>query len=374
MASRANDEVRLLRAMRLHAQGLVPGSRPWATPADVARGMLAMQAQDPKGVLWALATRAGDDLDEDAVLAALADRSVVRNRPSRGTLQVTAPEDLHWLTATMSPRSIAAAEKRRADLGVTDELIESVGEVLRSELAGGAVRTRPELVEAAAAAGIELDGGQTSHVLGHHTQIMTIVFATPEGRTDTFALADEWIAERRDLDRAEALGELARRFVAARGPVLVHDLARWANLTVGDARAGVEAAGDAVRTLTLAGDDLLVAVDAPDLDDAAVDETLAAPLLLAPFDEYLLGYGARDAIIEPEHLDAVVPGGNGMFKPIVVVDGEIVGIWSRKLTAKKVTVTLAPFGSWSSKVRRSLEAPAEAYATFLDRELVLADA
>ena len=333
-----------------------------------------MQAQDPKGVLWALATRAGDDLDEDAVLASLADRSVVRNRPSRGTLQVTAPEDLHWLTATMSPRSIAAAEKRRADLGVTDELIESVGEVLRSELAGGAVRTRPELVEAAAAAGIELDGGQTSHVLGHHTQIMTIVFATPEGRTDTFALADEWIAERRDLDRVEALGELAHRFVAARGPVLVHDLARWANLTVGDARAGVEATGDAVRTLTLAGDDLLVAVDAPDLDDAAVDETLAAPLLLAPFDEYLLGYGARDAIIEPEHLDAVVPGGNGMFKPIVVIDGEIVGIWSRKLTAKKVTVTLAPFGSWSSKVRRSLEAPAEAYATFLDRELVLADA
>ena len=123
--------------MRLRAQGLVSGVRPWATPADVARGMLAMQAQDPKGILWALSMRSSDHPTESEVLADLAGGRIVRNRPSRGTLQVTAPEDLHWLSETMTPRSLAAAVKRRDQIGVTEEMVSRVGEVLRRELADG---------------------------------------------------------------------------------------------------------------------------------------------------------------------------------------------------------------------------------------------
>ncbi|MBX3314438.1 MAG: AlkZ family DNA glycosylase [Actinobacteria bacterium] len=362
-----NADVRRIRAMRLRAQGLVPGARTWATPSEVARGMLAMQAQDPKGVLWALALRCAEHPTEAEVLAEMAEGRVVRNRPSRGTLQVTAPEDLHWLSETMTPRSIAAAVKRRGQIGVTEEMVAGVGEVLRRELADGVVRTRPEIVEACAAADIDLDGTQAGHVLRHHTEVMTIVFAEPEGRTDTFALAEHWIDDARELDHDDALAELGQRYVEARGPVTAADLGRWANLTMGDARAAIAGAGDALTTVTLDGDEYVVAADAADLGDDDVDGALDRPLLLPPFDEYLLGYGSRSSIIDDEHFEKVVPGRNGMFKPIVVVDGEIVGIWSRKLTAKKATVTVEPFGSLSAPVKRGLAEPAEAYARFLER-------
>ena len=156
-------EVRLIRALRLRNQGLAPGARPWASAPEVARGMLAMQAQDPLGVLWALSVRAGgpregsatapDRPSEAMIRSDLADGRIVRNRPSRGTLQVTAPEDLHWLTDLLSVRSNVAAKKRRAQLDVTEAMVETVGEVLRRELAGGRVMTRPALVEACASAG-----------------------------------------------------------------------------------------------------------------------------------------------------------------------------------------------------------------------------
>ncbi|NLH64859.1 MAG: winged helix DNA-binding domain-containing protein, partial [Candidatus Microthrix parvicella] len=130
-------EVRLIRALRLRNQGLAPGARPWASAPEVARGMLAMQAQDPLGVLWALSVRAGgpregsatapDRPSEAMIRSDLADGRIVRNRPSRGTLQVTAPEDLHWLTDLLSVRSNVAAKKRRAQLDVTEAMVETVG-------------------------------------------------------------------------------------------------------------------------------------------------------------------------------------------------------------------------------------------------------
>lgn len=365
--ARADADTRRIRALRLRAQGLVPGVRTWASPAEVARGMLAMQAQDGAGVRWALACRMSDETDDEAVLAAVAAGEVVRNRPSRGTLQVTAPEDMHWLSATMTPRALAAAAKRRDQLGVTEAMIESVGRVLRDELTGGVTRTRPELVEAAAAAGIPLESQQASHVLGYHTQVMTIVVAGPRPTTETFALAEEWIDRPRRVDRAAALAEIAQRYVAARGPATTRDLARWTHLTMGDVRAGLAAAADHLRTVTLGGTDYHVAADTPDLSVDAVEEALAEPLLLAPFDEYLLGYADRTAIVTDAHSERIVPGRNGVFKPIVVVDGEVVGAWNRRLRTNDAVVVVEPFVPLPRSVRAALAGRAESYARFLDR-------
>ncbi|CCM64681.1 winged helix DNA-binding domain-containing protein [Candidatus Microthrix parvicella] len=374
-------EVRLIRALRLRNQGLAPGARPWASAPEVARGMLAMQAQDPLGVLWALSVRAGgpregsatapDRPSEAMVRSDLADGRIVRNRPSRGTLQVTAPEDLHWLTDLLSVRSNVAAKKRRAQLDVTEAMVETVGEVLRRELAGGRVMTRPALVEACASAGVPLDGSQAGHVLRHHTEAMTIVFAEPKGRTDTFALADEWIDQRRSLDRSEALAEVAIRYFESRGPATAQCLAWWGNLTMGDVRAAIEGAGSALEQVELAGETMLMGAGLAGLTDAEVDAALAEPLLLAPFDEYLLGYRSRDAVISPDRQDAVVPGRNGMFKPIVVVDGEVVGLWSRAATSRAVSVKILPFETLGGDTIEQLAGRANDYGAFLGREATL---
>lgn len=364
-----NPEIRRLRALRLRAQGLVPGVRPWADAPDVARGMLAMQAQDAAGVRWALSLRAADSPTEEEVLADLAEGRVVRNRPSRGTLQVTAPEDLHWLSGTLTPRSNREAVKRRPTIELTDDMVEGAEKVIRAELAGDVVRTRPELVAACAAAGVELDGSQAGHVLRHLTELMVIVFADPRSRTDSFALADGWIVDRREP--AERLGEVVSRFVAARGPVTRQDIGKWAYLAMGSVDAGLEAAGDAVERVSLAGTEYLVARGSADVSEEEMEAALASPLLLPPFDEYLIGYGSRDPILDGRFFERIVPGRNGMFKPIVVVDGEIVGLWSRKATARKVSIALEPFTRITAKAKRALQGPAREYGRFLGREAVL---
>ncbi len=51
--------------------------------------------------------------------------------------------------------------------------------------------------------------------------------------------------------------------------------------------------------------------------------------LLPGFDEYLLGYKDRAAVLAPEHAHRIVPGANGIFRPMIVANGRIVGTWLR---------------------------------------------
>jgi hypothetical protein len=362
-----------IRALRLRHQRLAAGTSVagWVGVADVARGMLALQGQDPAGASWALALRASSRPDQDEVAAAFERGEVVRNRPSRGTLQVCAPEDLHWLSATMTPRSLGAAEKRRQPIGVTPAMIEGVGEVLRDELADGATRTRAELVGACRRAGIELDGTQAGHVLRHHTEVMTIIFVGAPGRVDRFGLADDQISTPRRVERDEALAEIARRYFAARGPATPQCLGWWANLSMGDVRAGIDAAGSALTTLDVDGDRFVLEAGAAAVDDDELATALDDAHLLPPFDEYLLGYRHRDPVIDPTHVERVVPGRNGMFKPIVVVGGEVVGTWSRAVTARRVTVIIDPFVPIGSDARDRLAECSDAYGRFLGRDVAL---
>ena len=59
------------------------------------------------------------------------------------------------------------------------------------------------------------------------------------------------------------------------------------------------------------------------------DPAVARVHLLPGFDEYVLGYQDRSAVLAPEHSQAIVPGGNGVFRPTIVVDGAVVGTWRR---------------------------------------------
>ena len=87
--------------------------------------------------------------------------------------------------------------------------------------------------------------------------------------------------------------------------------------------------------------------------------------LLAGFDEFLLGYKDRAAQLAPEHAGKVVPGANGIFKPMIVVGGEIVGTWARTRGGKALTIELHPFALEVPEAAELVKADAERYRRFL---------
>ncbi|MGN6324672.1 winged helix DNA-binding domain-containing protein [Pseudolysinimonas sp.] len=338
---------RRITALRLTALGV---ARPSGTPAEAVRSLLAMQAQDLPGALWSVGLRSG--ATRDGVVAEHEAGGFVRSWPMRGTLHLVAPDDLPWLLDLTGGRAMSAAAGRHRQLGIEATHV-AQAERIALRVLDGATATRAELLAALEHGGVDVGGQRGAHLLLRLAQLGVVVMTARDRWARLDAVAPSPI--RRDRD--EALRELALRYFVSHGPATVADLAWWAGLTLAGARAGTAAAREGLEELVLDGTAYL---HRPGLEPAR-----PAAHLLPGFDENLLGYTDRSAPLAGEPLMTVAPGSNGMFLANVVVDGEIVGLWRRKESAKGVHVEIAPFRELGARAQAAIARASARYARYL---------
>lgn len=204
-------------------------------------------------------------------------------------------------------------------------------------LSGGKCLTRSDMLEHASNAGISTEGQRGYHILWHIAHAGVICLGPLQGKQQTFVLLDEWVSQPRELTRDEALAELVRRYFTSHGPATEADFARWSGLTLTDTRAGL--AMVAAHLVTFERDDTTYWM--AENDTALVGEQTVR--LLAGFDEYVIGYRDRSAVVTGEDAAKIVPGNNGIFRPIIVADGQVIGTWKRKLKRSSIDIALHPF-------------------------------
>jgi hypothetical protein len=336
--------------MRLVAQRIA--GPPLSTATDAVRLLTAVQGQDLPGALLSIALRTASG-DRGDVAAALTSGDVVRSWPMRGTLHLVAAEDLPWLVGLLGPRVLAGSPARRAQLGITDADIDKARIIAVDALAGGRQLRRAELLAALADGGVDTTGQRGYHLLWYLSQSSTLCLGPMADGEQLFVLMDEWIRSGRTLDPEEALAELAGRFFRGHGPATIKDLARWAGLRITEARTGLAAARDGLAQLDVDGVEHFLDPATPDLL-AASRPAARGTFLLPGFDEFVLGYADRSAVLDPEFAERIVPGGNGMFRATVVHDGRIVGTWQWTGRGAKRTVTATPFTTFSDQVEAAI--------------------
>jgi hypothetical protein len=236
--------------LRLLSQKLA-GALP-ATPEQAVRSLLAMQAQDLDSVLWSIGVRTQGATVAD-VGQAMTAGTIARSWPLRGTLHVTCAEDLPWLLQAFGPRIVTTTAARRAELGLDERTLKHARDIAQRRLAGGRAFTRQQLLAAFTAAGIAVDSQRGYHLLFNLSLTGTLCSGPPTATDPTFVLLSEWVKKPRRLERDQALGELARRYVEGHGPATLDDLVGWAKLTASDAKRGVEVAGRALTSIESEG-------------------------------------------------------------------------------------------------------------------------
>lgn len=342
-----------------------PAGRP-DTVAGVVEWFGAMQAQDMASGLWSLGCRLPGSTMAD-VTAALERREAIRTWPMRGTVHLVPPADARWMLDLMGVRALAGAAKRRATIGLTEENADRAVRVLAEALAGGKRMTRAQCLAALAGAGVEVAGQQGYHLLWYASQRGVTCITPHVGKEQTFALLDNWAPEPRRPDRTEALGIIALRYVRGHGPATAADLARWTGLTMADARAGIAAAGDRLAAVRVGGTEMHVDAALLDAGIGQVDDWAALP----GFDEYVLGYKDRSMMVDAAHMDAIIPGGNGVFQATIVRAGRVVGTWKRTLGKKAVAVSATALVPLRPAERTKAEEALESYAAFVGLPLQL---
>lgn len=342
-----------MRRARATAQLL---HRPDGGLVDAVRHLLAVQAQDLRAARLALRARV-PELTAADVDAALDSGELVVAWLMRGTLHLVAAEDYEWLHALTGETPAASNRRRLVEEGVSEEEAQRAVEVIEAALGEGP-RTRAELTERLAGEGIPTEGQAVPHLLLLASRRGIVVMGPLRDGKQAFVLAREWVrgAEAHaagDLaaDRAAALADLARRYLAAHGPASAPDLAAWSGLPLRDARAGLTAI---VGELADPDEELL------ELAARTGEGARAVPArLLGPFDPYLLGWKDRTFAVPAEHGKRVHPGG-GIVKATAIVDGKAVGTW----TAPGGEVKLDLFAPVPPADTAALEAEARAVEAF----------
>ncbi|HLK94077.1 MAG TPA: winged helix DNA-binding domain-containing protein [Polyangia bacterium] len=363
MRRAADEGAARIAARRLAAQQLA--AHRFARPGQLVAFMGAVQAQDPAAARWAVGLRLGGRGGLAAVERALTDGSIIRTHVMRWTWQLVAPADLHWMVPLVAARLVARAARRHRELGLDAAAFQRAHAAFARALRDGGHLTRAELGAALRAAGLAPEGGRLSHLLGHAELAGLICSGAPRGKQATFAL----VAARAPRpgspaprSRADAAAELARRYFVSRGPATTADFAWWSGLAPAEARTGLEAVRAELAAETVGDAVYWCGARAARLPDAA----LARAHLLPAFDEYLVAYRDRSAVLADADVRRVNAGG-GLLAPAIVVGGRVAGIWRRTFERRgSVTIALQPFAPPDRRARDAIGEAAERYGAFLD--------
>ncbi len=328
-------------------------------PSQVVSWLGALQAQDYAGAKWSIGLRLPDATDAD-IEQAIADKTIIRTWPMRGTLHFVAPEDVRWMLALLTPRVIANSAKRHEQLALDKAIFARSKELFAQALQGGQQLTRQEMMDVLEQAGISSNNQRGYHILGWVAQTGFICFGPMRGKQPTFVWLDEWVPGGKNLTRDEALAELANRYFTGHGPATLQDFRWWSGLKVADARASLEMVKSQLSQETVNGQTYWMSPDMP-----VTKDTSPTTYLLPGFDEYMLGYTDRSAALESIHSPKIIPGNNGMFSPTIVIDGKVAGTWKRTFKKDSVVIAVSPFTSLSEAQSRAIVVAAERYGKFV---------
>jgi hypothetical protein len=346
--------------LRLEHQGL---ARPiFGKPEEVVAWFGAVQAQDYLGALWALGLRTRG-ATEGSVEAAEARRAIIRTWPMRGTLHFVAAADARWMTRLLAPRVIARnAARLKREVDVDAKVVGRARAVVERALEGGRRLERGDLYERLEARGIATARSRGLHILLWLALDGTICLAGRQGKQHTFALLDEWIPKTEPMERDAALAELARRYFTSHGPATRRDFMWWAGITMKDAQAGIDGAGNALARMHIGREEFWWR------PVRGARRITATPLvkLLPAFDEYTVAYQER-ALLVPAGARAM--GAFGMLSPVVIIDGLVAGNWKRSIARGKVSIKTKLRRKLTARERAALEGATREYAAFLGLEL-----
>lgn len=348
------QSIPLQRMFNLHIAG-----RKFDNPEQVVQHLGALQAQDYHQALWAIGVRMQSATVAD-IEQSIEDRKIMLTWPMRGTIHFILPADARWMLNLLAPRVLAQGNRRLEQLELDQGIIERCKQIIFDALQGNNRITRPNLMQLLEENGVSTKSQRGYHLLWYMAQTGFICLGPRESKQQTFVLLDEWVPSTKELSRSEALALLAERYFTSHGPATVQDFSWWTGLTLSDARQGVGALQSQLIVEKIHGQEYWRA-EHPHVGTIEEETNV---YLLPGYDEYLLGYKDRSAVLSAEYAHHIVPGNNGVFLPTLVIDSQIFGTWKRTIKKKGIDIEFNLFAPLKEREEHIIEA-AKRYCGFM---------
>lgn len=334
-----------------------------STPKEVVAYMGAMQAQDLEMSKWAIGQRLFNSTKE-TIENALNDGTLVRTHILRPTWHIVAGKDIRWMMALTGKniKTLSATYERK--LGMDAALFVKANDLIVKALEGGKSLTRQEVMQELEKGGIQTDSSRAVHFMINAETDAIVCNGTPKGKEITYALLDEKVPKGLIMNKEESLFSLAKIYFKSHAPATLHDFHWWSGLSMTDARAGLQSVKADLEEIII---DEKAYFQPRDL---AVIDAQDSVFLLPAFDEYCVSYKDRSAVFD-KHLQGQAITSNGIFKPIIVINGKVEGVWKRTIQKNKVLIEISFFDSSKKIDIEKLQSATKRFGEFLGLEVEL---
>jgi hypothetical protein len=332
------------------------------TVKDIVGWMGGMQAQDYAMAKWAIGVRLADSIDQE-VEAAVNQGEIIRTHVLRPTWHFVSADDVYWMLELTAPQIKASQRSRHKQLGLTETIITKSNTILANALTGRKDLTREELLAELGKAKISLNENRASHLLVQAELDGIVCSGITKRGKQTYTLLEERVPKPKSLTRDEALAKLAGKYFASHGPATLQDFGWWSGLSMNEAKRG----------LGMVSPDLLSeTIDSRTywFNDFSPSPRIYPEIvhLLPAYDEFLISYENRSASLPYEDFNKTVSI-NGIFRPIILVNGQVAGIWKRVIKKDRVIIEMELFKQTEKAIKSLIEVASKKYGYFLDRSI-----
>jgi hypothetical protein len=356
--------VATLRLLRQDAQLL--SRRRKLAAHDVVRHLLGVQAQIYGASHLAIRARSPLPTSADVETAVTQDRSLVWTWAMRGTLHLISAEDYGWLVPLLVRRAIPNALRRLAQEGVPDDHAEQAIRLTESLVANHGHLSRAEIAEGVSKKGIRIEGQAAAHLVWLASARGLICHGPVQNGERHFVLVSDWLGGRRSRLPDDGLKELALRYLKSHAPATPEDLARWAGITLSEARTGWAQIASRVRAVSTRQSEMSI------LRSQKNEVQEAVTRLVPSFEEFLLGWESRAFCVSKAVEREIIPGG-GILRPAVIRGGRVVGTWSLKRGSRRGQIRVRPLARVSTTEREAVNTEVKDVGRFLGIEIALAN-
>ena len=336
----------------------------YKTAKDVVAYMGAMQAQDFNMAKWAIGIRL-PATTEKQIDAAINKGEIIRTHLLRPTWHLVSSDDIHWMLDLTAPQIRRVIKPRDKDLNLTEAIYSKAFAIIEKKLGGGIHLSREELITEFVRADIAVDNNRASHLFLRAEIDGIICSGKIKANKQTYALLHERIPKTQTLKRDEALAQLALRYFRSHCPATLQDFVWWSGLSVSESNRALEMVKSDFVSETIGNQTYWFP------NSFAVSQIATDKIHLVPaYDEFLISYKDRTASLPfKDNIKAV--SNNGIFRPVIVHNGQVIGIWKRTIQKDKIIVETSFFQPYNKPIRDLIEKEAMAVGSFLDKKAVI---
>jgi len=288
----------------------------------------AVQAQDFAMSKWAIGIRT-PGATQKKVEAALNKGSILRTHVLRPTWHLVSAEDIYWMIELSAAKIKAIMCSNEKKLGIDEALFKKTNMIIEKALSKHEQLNRDEITQLFNKHKIAVNENRLSHFLIRAELDAIICSGKIINNKNTYALLDNRVTNKKTINREEALCMLAEKYFRSRGPATVVDFAWWSGLSLTDAKKGLHAVEAKLEKEKI--NSSVYYFKSPNNTAGITSAVFALPA----FDEYLISYKNRAPALHSNKKNISI---NGIFWPVIIAEGKVAGMWSRKIVNDNLVI------------------------------------